>query len=337
DIAVVVRVEEADPASDPDRVRVDHKGGMAARVEEDRIRGLRAHAALREQVLAHGLERAIEVSAQIASRASQEVAADISEPRRLRSVQARDLHVLADDGDRSRGKRSHVEEARLFQVTDRFGHIPPGSLLHEERADDHLERRIRGPPMLRPVMAEEPMVDLPLAVQGGGRCSRWPRGFLPFAALYGEHRHRGRVHAFVTFASGGLDETIFRALNLAGTDPVLDRVFVFFTILTGVYVIFLVAVPLWLKGLREATFDVLLVLGITILVSLGLHWPSDILGGAVVGIALALLVEYVSRRVGLYQRIRRRIVEAIPHLRRRTAYVRRPFAFTRSSSIDFTI
>ncbi|TMA08673.1 MAG: phosphatase PAP2 family protein [Methanobacteriota archaeon] len=248
--------------------------------------------------------------------------------------------------------------------------------------------------MLRPVMAEEPMVDLPLAVQGGGRCSRWPRGFLPFAALYGEHRHRGRVHAFVTFASSGLDETIFRALNLAGTDPVLDRIFVFFTILTGVYVIFLVAVPLWLKGLREATFDVLLVLGITILVSeaikylvgrarpcdtlsnvrtlagyrcsaefdpafpsghasrafavagfltvrfrwkvgvpagavavlaglsrvyLGLHWPSDILGGAVVGIALALLVEYVSRRVGLYQRIRRRIVEAIPHLRRRTA------------------
>jgi len=202
------------------------------------------------------------------------------------------------------------------------------------------------------------------------------------------------VHAFVTFASSGLDETIFRALNLAGTDPVLDRIFVFFTILTGVYVIFLVAVPLWLKGLREATFDVLLVLGITILVSeaikylvgrarpcdtlsnvrtlagyrcsaefdpafpsghasrafavagfltvrfrwkvgvpagavavlaglsrvyLGLHWPSDILGGAVVGIALALLVEYVSRRVGLYQRIRRRIVEAIPHLRRRTA------------------
>ena len=202
------------------------------------------------------------------------------------------------------------------------------------------------------------------------------------------------MHAFVTFASGGLDETIFRALNLAGTDPVLDRIFVFFTILTGVYVILLVAVPLWLKGLREATFDALLVLGITILateaikylvgrarpcdtlsnvrtlagyqcsaefdpafpsghasrafavaafltvrfrwkvgipagvaavlaglsrVYLGLHWPSDILGGAIAGIGLALLVEYVSRRSDVYQRIRRRIVEAIPHLRRRTA------------------
>src|SRR5207237_10467812 len=105
------------------------------------------------------------------------------------------------DGDRSRANPVVGEEARLFQVTYRFGHIPPGSLLHEERADDHLERRIRGPPMLRPVMAEEPMVDLPLAVQGGGRCSRWPRGFLPVAALDGEPRHRRRVQACVTLAS----------------------------------------------------------------------------------------------------------------------------------------
>src|SRR5205814_6798933 len=67
--------------------------------------------------------------------------------------------------------------------------------------------------------------------------------------------------------SPGIDEWLFRAWNLAGSDPILDRIMIFFTILTGVYVIFLVAVPLWLKGLREATFDVLLVLGITILVS----------------------------------------------------------------------
>src|SRR5438046_10586842 len=95
----------------------------------------------------------------------------------------------------------------------------------------------------------------------------------PFAALYGEHRHRGRVHAFVTFASGGLDETIFRALNLAGTDPVLDRIFVFFTILTGVYVILLVAVPLWLTGLREPTLYVLLVLGLPVLLPVAIEYP----------------------------------------------------------------
>jgi undecaprenyl-diphosphatase len=200
------------------------------------------------------------------------------------------------------------------------------------------------------------------------------------------------VHALLAYAAPGFDESLFRALNLAGTNPVLDRIMVFATILSGVYVIFLIAVPLWLKGLREATFDVLLILAITIVVSegikflvgrprpcdaltnvrtlagyqcssefdpafpsghasrafavagfllvrfrwrigipaialavlagisrvyLGLHWPTDVLGGAFVGIAMAVLVDLTAKRVGVYQRVRGRIVEAIPHLRRK--------------------
>src|SRR5436853_404506 len=71
----------------------------------------------------------------------------------------------------------------------------------------------------------------------------------------------------------------------------------------------------WRLGIPAGAFAVLA--GIS-RVYLGLHWPSDVLGGAAVGIGFALLIEVVSRRVEPYQRIRARIVEAIPHLSRRS-------------------
>jgi undecaprenyl-diphosphatase len=191
----------------------------------------------------------------------------------------------------------------------------------------------------------------------------------------------------------GLDETIFRAWNLAGLDRNLDLLMSVFTILGGAFVIVLVAVPLWWRGHREATFDVLLLLGVTLVVVeaikflvgrprpcdalagvrtlaafpcsaeldpafpsghasrafavasllsirfrwwiripagvfavlvgisrvyLGLHWPSDILGGAIVGIGLTLTIEFFNRRVPRYRRIRTRVLEAIPHWSSRT-------------------
>lgn len=206
-------------------------------------------------------------------------------------------------------------------------------------------------------------------------------------------RPSGRVHlAAITSTPGGLDELLFHALNLAGTNATLDLLVVLITTLGGTYILVLFAVPVWLRGQREATFDFLLILVITVIVTtaikylvdrsrpctfpsfahtlpgygcnteldpsfpsghasrafalaafvglrfrwragsaamafaalvglsrvyLGLHWPSDILAGAFVGIGMALLVELVSRRVGLYQRIRKWIVEPIPHWPRR--------------------
>jgi undecaprenyl-diphosphatase len=70
----------------------------------------------------------------------------------------------------------------------------------------------------------------------------------------------------------------------------------------------------WRLGILAGAFAVLAAIS---RVYLGLHWPSDALGGAIVGIGFALLIEIVSRRVEPYQRIRARIVGAIPHLPRR--------------------
>src|SRR6266566_5420687 len=67
------------------------------------------------------------------------------------------------------------------------------------------------------------------------------------------------------FASiGGVDEFLFRALNLAGTNATLDVIMVLITTLGGTYILALFAIPLWLRGQREATFDFILILVITI-------------------------------------------------------------------------
>lgn len=198
----------------------------------------------------------------------------------------------------------------------------------------------------------------------------------------------------MAFFAQGLDDLIFQALNLAGTNAVMDVLMVVVTTLGAAYIILVFAVPLWWRGYREATFDFLLLLGITVVLTegikflvdrprpcagvfpnvrtlmgygcdeeldpsfpsghasrafalaafvglrfrwragsaayafailvglsriyLGVHWPSDVLAGALLGVGLALAFEFVSKRFDGYRRVRARILEAIPRWKRPT-------------------
>src|SRR5207245_4265735 len=86
----------------------------------------------------------------------------------------------------------------------------------------------------------------------------------------------GRMNPVPLFAPiGGVDELLFRALNLAGTNATLDVLMILITTLGGTYVLALFAIPLWLRGQREATFDFILILFLTIVVTPAIKYLVD--------------------------------------------------------------
>jgi undecaprenyl-diphosphatase len=186
---------------------------------------------------------------------------------------------------------------------------------------------------------------------------------------------------------GQIDVEVFRALNLAGSNGMLDALMVLLTVLGFSYVIILVSIPLWLRKKREAAIDlVILVIAVSVVtelvkilvdrqrpylelsgvhtlisssgpsfpsahasrafavafllwmntrrsfgalafvvaasiaisrVYLGVHWPSDILFGALLGLVLAYLFSHFQKNGHAYVSARRRIIELIDGMTKR--------------------
>lgn len=68
-------------------------------------------------------------------------------------------YVLPDCRDRRLRESPRIEQSRGLQVLDRRRDVPPRGLLHEQCADDDLERGAGRPPVLRAILAEQPLVD----------------------------------------------------------------------------------------------------------------------------------------------------------------------------------
>jgi len=171
---------------------------------------------------------------------------------------------------------------------------------------------------------------------------------------------------------------LFRAMNLAGTNDPLDFAMLLFTFVGISYVVVLICIPLWLRGRKDAAFDVVILVilatlaaealklivdrsrpsleldnvrtivsasgpsfpsahatrafavacliciveprkyGLTALlfalfisvsrVYLGVHWPTDVLAGAVLGVVIAIVLEKYAKRSAGYQSLRKRTV-----------------------------
>jgi membrane-associated phospholipid phosphatase len=66
-----------------------------------------------------------------------------------------------------------------------------------------------------------------------------------------------------------IDVDVFRALNLAGSNEILDAIMILLTVLGFTYVITLLSVPLWLSKKREAAVDlVFLVIVVSVVTEL---------------------------------------------------------------------
>ena len=157
---VLVRLVESDALTDADRVCIDDERGMSAGIKEDRIGGLRTHSWLGKQIRSDDGAGSIEVAREVSVGSCDEVAAERPEPTWFRSMETCDAHVPPDRRHGCVREPSDVKETRSAEILDGGVDVLPRGLLHEKGTDDHFERGVGRPPVLRTVLPEKPLVHL---------------------------------------------------------------------------------------------------------------------------------------------------------------------------------
>ncbi len=82
------------------------------------------------------------------------------EPARLHVVIAAGMYESGEFIFRKAAQLSRGQLSSFLEVIDSLLRINPGGRLREYRADDYFERLLCRPPVLRAVLAQEPVIDI---------------------------------------------------------------------------------------------------------------------------------------------------------------------------------
>ena len=155
------RGNEPMPAQNASRVGVHDEARTAGRVDQDGVRRLRADAVDRQEPTPHGFQVARKHLVKPTGVVGPEPADEGLEPPSLHAIGSGRTDQLGQIADANLAQRRPIQKTLPTQGRDGPLHIAPGRVLSEDRPDDNLKGRFRGPPTLRPERSEQKVVDGP--------------------------------------------------------------------------------------------------------------------------------------------------------------------------------
>jgi len=142
------------------RIGIGDEDGPVGRVEEDGVDGLGAEAGHAQQLPAQPAERRPAQPVKASLEARQQPFGERVQPPGLQTVGPGRADHLGQLGLRHGGQSRRRQQAARAQRDDRAGGVRPGGVLREDRARSDLEGGAPGPPVLRPMAAQQVAVQV---------------------------------------------------------------------------------------------------------------------------------------------------------------------------------